>query len=85
MSVNVEDKIKRLGAAQREKVEARAAELITEEIRIYAAHVSSFWLRLEFPFAARVSLALAVPLHDSKTLVRARTQLHRGHSRHTKP
>ena len=30
MPVNVEDKIKRLGAAQREKVEARAAELITE-------------------------------------------------------
>ena len=34
MPVNVEDKIKRLGAAQREKVEARAAELITEEMSL---------------------------------------------------
>jgi transcriptional regulator with XRE-family HTH domain len=34
MAVNVNDKIKKLGPAQRKKVEARAAELIAEEMTL---------------------------------------------------
>jgi len=34
MVVNVDDKIKKLGPAQRQKVEARAAELIAEEMTL---------------------------------------------------
>ena len=34
MAVNVDDKIKKLSAAQRKKVEARAAELIAEEMTL---------------------------------------------------
>ena len=34
MPVNVDDKIKKLSAAQRKKVEARAAELIAEEMTL---------------------------------------------------
>ena len=34
MPVNVEDKIRKLSPAQRKKVEARAAELITEEMTL---------------------------------------------------
>lgn len=34
MPVNVEDKIKKLSASQRKKVEARAAELIAEEMTL---------------------------------------------------
>ncbi len=34
MSVNVDDKIKKLSRAQRKKVEARAAELIAEEMTL---------------------------------------------------
>jgi len=34
MSVNVDDKIKKLSPAQRKKVEARAAELIAEEMTL---------------------------------------------------
>jgi len=34
MAVNVEDKIKKLSPAQRKKVEARAAELIAEEMTL---------------------------------------------------
>ncbi len=34
MAVNVDDKIKRLSPAQRKKVEARAAELVAEEMTL---------------------------------------------------
>jgi DNA-binding XRE family transcriptional regulator len=34
MAVNVEDKIRKLSAAQRKKVESRAAELIAEEMTL---------------------------------------------------
>jgi DNA-binding XRE family transcriptional regulator len=34
MAVNVDDKIKKLSASQRKKVEARAAELIAEEMTL---------------------------------------------------
>lgn len=34
MAVNVEDKIRKLSRAQREKVEMRAAELIAEEMTL---------------------------------------------------
>ena len=34
MAINVEDKIRKLGAAQRKKVEARAAELIAQEMTL---------------------------------------------------
>ena len=34
MAVNVDDKIRKLSTAQREKVEVRAAELIAEEMRL---------------------------------------------------
>lgn len=34
MAVNVEDKIRKLGPAQRKKVEMRAAELIAEEMTL---------------------------------------------------
>ncbi len=34
MAVNVNDKIKKLSPAQRKKVEARAAELIAEEMTL---------------------------------------------------
>lgn len=34
MAVNIEDKIEKLGAAQREKVESRAAEQLAEEMTL---------------------------------------------------
>ena len=34
MAVNVNDKIRKLGSVQRKKVEARAAKLIEEEMRL---------------------------------------------------